>query len=358
MDRPGEAKRVLCPVSESCGGCPHIALDYRASLERKRQRFTSLWQVHGLSAPELTLVPSPRTVGYRNRVRLRIDECGSVTFFNEGKARDCAVLEPSVLEGKAQLEQAAARAPGALRGFRHAEVRARDSDGQGALVLHGPRAPQIPENAFAASEASGWLATAVQTGESRALPSQTWRVQDEVFLLVPVNAFMQINWAVNRALVAHVVSGLVQRGARDFADLFMGAGNFGLPLLARGLTGTGVESHRGALFAADEAARRQGLGFEELLAEDALEVARRFSAAGRAFDAVIVDPPRAGLKAGVDRYAALARNTLVACSCNPSSLAKDVRELCRLGFDVQSATLFDMFPHTDSIEAVVWLDRS
>jgi 23S rRNA (uracil1939-C5)-methyltransferase len=137
----------------------------------------------------------------------------------------------------------------------------------------------------------------------------------------------------------------------------MGAGNFSLPLLARGLTGTGVESHSGAVLAAGEAARSQGLGFEELLAEDALAVARRFSSERRAFDAVIVDPPRAGLKTGAALYAALARHTLVACSCNPRSLARDVVEICRLGFDVQSVTLFDMFPHTDHIEAVVWLAR-
>jgi 23S rRNA (uracil1939-C5)-methyltransferase len=182
-------------------------------------------------------------------------------------------------------------------------------------------------------------------------------VADGVWVEVPLDAFMQVNGAVNRALVSHVVRGLAQRGAGEFADLFMGAGNFALPLLAAGARGRGAERHAGAVAAARRVARARGLDGEGFSAGDALPIAERWLAEGVRFDAVLCDPPRAGLGALAGAVARLTRRWLVLCSCRPETLGADVRRLCGEGFAVDAVSLFDMFPQTRHVEAVVWLDR-
>lgn len=245
-------------------------------------------------------------------------------------------------------------------GFAHAEVRAPDARGIGGIVLY-QAAPWIGHDGVAAVfdelRGEGWQLVAATIGEARNLPRQTWRLLGEVYVQVPLDAFLQINTSVNRALVAHVADELEKRPGREFMDLYMGAGNFALPLLSRGFRGVGVELCAGAARAAREAAELQAFRFEQVCQGDSLAVGQSWLAKGRRFDAVIVDPPRAGLKAGAPVFARLARQTLVACSCNPSTLARDVHELRQNGFEVSSVTLFDMFPHTVHLEAVVWLDR-
>jgi tRNA/tmRNA/rRNA uracil-C5-methylase (TrmA/RlmC/RlmD family) len=323
----------------------------------------STWLAAGLPESEPRVVAAERPTRYRNRLRVRIDEYGNVGFFNLEKALECAVVEASVLSGMRLLRNAGATYPGALALFSHAELRACDDRGMGGIVLYGSTEMNGERSVDLARlidgfDGSRWNVTTAQIGLPCELPCQTWFVQEGLYLFVPLDAFMQINWPMNRSLVAHVVTELGRRAGGEFADFYMGVGNFALPLLAREFHGVGVEQHAGAARAAQQAAQQQGLAFEEVHSGDARQAARTWSARGRTFDFVIVDPPRAGLKTEAASFAQLTRNTLLVCSCNPNSLVVDVARILRSGFAVSSVTLFDMFPQTAHVEAVVTLDRT
>jgi 23S rRNA (uracil1939-C5)-methyltransferase len=90
---------------------------------------------------------------------------------------------------------------------------------------------------------------------------------------------------------------------------------------------------------------------------DAIEVGRRYLSQNRRFDAVIVDPPRAGVRDGLQVISALARRAIVYCSCNLESLERDLRALATDGWSLRRFATFDMFPGTQHLEAVAWLMR-
>ena len=72
---------------------------------------------------------------------------------------------------------------------------------------------------------------------------------------------------------------------------------------------------------------------------------------------VALDPPRAGVKEGLETVAALARRSIAMISCDPVTFARDLRGLLDLGFDLKHLEGFDMFPQTHHLEALAWLER-
>lgn len=354
-----------CDRHVRCGGCSLMRLGNQAQRTEKSRRFAADWQAAGLPAVPLAWVHCEGGhLGYRNRVRCQVTPDGLVRFFNPEKVDACPVLDPSVRAGVELAKRIALEHPSAMRHFASLEVRGHDSLDRGAIryrsglpsELHAADPAEI-ERACAellAAWPAPWLVAGLDRGP---VPRQRWNVTDGVWAEIPIDAFMQINARVNRRLVSHVRDGIAERGAQSFADLFMGAGNFSLPLLALGLDGYSVEAHAGAVGAALHAARAQGLSFAAADAGDTTARALAWIKAGISVDVVIADPPRAGLGSAVVPVTRLARRTVVLCSCNPRSLVRDVAALLAEGFRVERVTLFEMFPQTPHLESVVWLER-
>ena len=365
MTRSSHGHVPDCEQHTRCGGCGLMALDYGAQRLEKARQFAKHWEAAGLpSARTRWVTDNAGPLGYRNRVRCQVAPDGQVRFFNQQKLESCVVLDDSVRAGVDLAKQIAHRQPGAMRHFASLEVRGHDSRGNGAVAFRrqsdaGAGTPNDIELARARAELraewpEAWLVAGLDDGP---IPCQRWQLASDVYVDVPVAAFLQVNSEVNRLLVEHVRSGLLQRHATDFVDLFMGSGNFALPLLAKGLAGYAVEAHAGAVSAAIRAALAQGLSFTEAHAGDAARWAHAWVERGLAVDIVICDPPRAGLKGGVHSVARLARRAVVLCSCDPRSLVRDVVGFLAHGFEVAEVSLFDMFPQTTHLESVVWLER-
>lgn len=354
-----------CDRHARCGGCGLMPLHYEAQRVEKLQQFARHWSTAGLPATEIGWVLSDEApVGYRNRVRCQVTPEGQVRFFNPEKIATCPVLEPSVLAGVDLAQRVALDHPAAMRDVTSLEVRGHDALGTGAVRYRRRLEPEAETLQRAELErvhrelVSAWPAPWLVAGlDDDPIPCQRWYVTRDVWALVPVDAFMQINTAVNRLLVDHVRNGIVQRGAKRFADMFMGSGNFALPLLSEGLEGYAVEAHAGAVRAAVRAAGEQALEFTTADAADAASWALGWVERGLSVDVVIADPPRAGLGAAVVPIAELAASTVVLCSCNFRSLVRDVLALLARGFRVEHVALFDMFPQTPHLESVVWLER-
>lgn len=354
-----------CDRHTRCGGCDLMGKGHATQRLEKAQQFAKHWELAGLpSAPARWGSGNAAPLRYRNRVRCQIAPDGQVRFFNPEKLDSCVVLDDGVRAGVDLAKQIARRHLGAMRHFASLEVRAHDSLGRAAVTFRRQRdaaasAPDGSERHLGRAELRAawpepWLVAGLDDDPA---PCQRWQLASDVYVDVPVDAFLQVNTEVNRLLVEHVRSGLLQRQARSFADLCMGSGNFALPLLAKGLEGYAVEAHAGAVRAAVRAALAQGLSFAEAHTGDAARWARDRVERGLEVDIVVCDPPRAGLKSGVQPVARLARRAVVLCSCNPGSLVRDVADFLAQGFAVAEVTLFDMFPQTTHLESVVWLHR-
>jgi 23S rRNA (uracil1939-C5)-methyltransferase len=350
-----------CPVAEQCGGCDWMVLD----AERQRENKLALLKEALLrtgkldpSAHAISLFSGRLRDGYRGRVRLQVGD-DRIGFFYRGSHRliepeHCAVSSPLVNAALRELRRTARAFPQALSCFSWLELR-QSSEGSVSIQL------QRNEKPLSAS-AERWLETLraqfiVVTGLPEAREPATWQrfqLTDDTYMLASPANFTQVNWEVNRELIGRVSDGAIRRGARSFLDAYAGSGNFALPLLARGLSGLAIESNEIAVLAAREAARQQGLPASFMAADVALAV-RDLWRQERRFDLVLVDPPRAGVKTGLPELARLASGWLCMCSCNPVTLARDLRSLIDLGYVLEQIEAFDMFPQTHHLETLAWL---
>lgn len=283
-----------CPYFGRCGGCSyqHIAYEHQLTIKAKQVEQTLRRIARLEQIPMQPIVPSPLPYGYRNRVTVHAEE-GAIGYYR----RDAHRL--------IDVEHCPIAAPEVNRAL--AELRARKPrDGHYALRAHaGPR------------------------------------------------VFEQTNDAVAAALAEHV-SNILAGGGKLLIDAYCGAGFFSRRLAARFEHVIGIEWDRYAVAAAQQNATET----ETYVAGDVdLELNRALESADPETTAVIVDPPATGLTTRA-RQALLAQRpqTLVYVSCNPATLARDLREL-EAQFSIRSVTPFDMFPQTAEIECVVHLQR-
>lgn len=170
---------------------------------------------------------------------------------------------------------------------------------------------------------------------------------------VSAPSFFQVNTPQAEALVGLVLDGLQVAPGMDAADLYSGAGTFSLPLAQLGANVTAVElagsSSRDLVRNADGA----GLDIDVVCDDAAIALPNL----GK-LDALVVDPPRTGLEERVVHQIADASPATVAyVSCDPQTLARDLKRFAECGYHMRKVTPVDMFPQTYHVECVAILDR-
>ncbi|MGC4095198.1 MAG: class I SAM-dependent RNA methyltransferase [Polyangiaceae bacterium] len=353
-----------CPIAERCGGCDWQHMSYAAQGAQKAELIAeALRRTGGLQQlPPIEIVPSASQLGYRSRIRLHIDEQGQLGFFEKRSHRvidvtSCPVARPELDQALAQFRRAAAEMPRLLRLFEEVELRWSPLEPSRAVCLKA-RGEPAPVRAKAAA-----LIERLQRDFSVAISGvradfvQRYPLSETLSLPVSPHAFVQVNWDVNLALVERVVEGARARGVRRFLDAYAGAGNFTLPLAAAGLSGVSVEAVAAASRAARAVLSEHGFSGVQALSADAAEAFASLLAQGEQFDLIVLDPPRAGAAPLLGPLSALSAPHVAYCSCDPVTLARDLKVLCESSYQIESITGFDMFPGTHHVETLVWLRR-
>jgi 23S rRNA (uracil1939-C5)-methyltransferase len=171
--------------------------------------------------------------------------------------------------------------------------------------------------------------------------------------------FIQVNGAVNAALVARAVELLELTAAARVLDLYCGLGNFTLALAKRAGAAVGVEGEAALV------ERARGNAARNALANAAFHVADLAAEPGAdapwlqgGYSHVLLDPPRTGARAVLGALARLAPARVLYISCHPGSLARDLMELVHQhGFTLEAAGVVDMFAHTAHVESLALLSR-
>jgi 23S rRNA (uracil1939-C5)-methyltransferase len=165
------------------------------------------------------------------------------------------------------------------------------------------------------------------------------------------DVFQQANREANACLVAAALE-LLRPYGEEVLELHCGAGNFTGPLSRRAAAVSAVEAQGPAL----ELARADlGGGNVRFFAGDALALAAALAREGRRFGALLLDPPREGMKGLGPLLRSLAVPRAVYVSCDPATLARDLRDACAAGYRVAEVRPVDMFPQTHHVEAVALL---
>lgn len=371
------AERVepSCPHFGTCGGCSLQHLANTAQIHQKEQVLRENLRRLGGVEPWVLLPPidGPHW-GYRRKARLSVRfvaKKGRVLVgFRERKGRfvadlqRCEALHPSVglrLEALSELI-------GSLTLYqRIPQIEVAVGDEQTVLVfrvledLEASDQEKLVrfgnEHGLGIYVQRGGPATATPLGNAPALLNYLLPEQGLSIAFAPTD-FTQINAQINRSMVERALCLLELCEEDRVLDLFCGVGNFTLPLARLAKLVVGVEGEPGLVTRARHNALTAGFDnasfySADLSADFSTEPWMRYS-----YDKALLDPPRAGAREIVPHLAKLGIERLVYISCNPATLARDAGLLVHQhGYQLESAGVMNMFPHTTHVEAMALFTR-
>ena len=316
-----------CPYFGRCGGCDFQQLTYEAQLAAKAEMIRDcLHRIARLeNIPEIVVSPSPNEWRYRMRATWQIDqEQRQIGYYERGSRRvcdvaDCAVLQPEL---QAKLE----------------EVRATDWHEFPSDLKHLD---------VVAGEDGISFAPAFADFETREV---SLTIRGEVYHY-NAEAFFQINSSLLGSLIEVA---LADASGASALDLYSGVGLFTLPLARHFKNVLAVESNPAGAQFARRNLQRAGLANARVITATVTDWFRTVSAAP--VDFILLDPPRAGAESAVIRGIIDRHPPQVSyVSCDPATLARDLKKLMDVGYTIDSITGFDLFPQTHHVETVVRL---
>lgn len=381
-----------CPYQSRCGGCPWMPLPEPIQRSSKRslllEAFERIGGLRGIPVDEV--VSSPRELGYRNKVEFVIgtgpDGRRVVGLHGGGPGAGLVDIERCLLQADEAnrllqtargffLEGPGRHDPGLGQPGEPVRLSIRSSESTGELLVGfwtgAVRPCSLEEFASVAMREHPALRGVVQLvrrGPGRG-GARVVAVRGEPFLeerlggvsfRLPAGSFFQVNTAAAARLVETAVEQAGSVEGFRVLDLYGGVGVFGLALAAKGARAEIVEADGHAVRSGREAAALVvGGGRAHFVRADVETFLSSLETARRRPDLVVADPPRRGLRPeAVRAISRLGPKRILLVSCEPVTLARDLKLLCAAGYKVERAIPFDLFPQTPHLETLVRLERA
>lgn len=359
-----------CPHFRSCGGCHYQHADYSTQLALKQQILREIFTRANVPIPAEIGTLAGQPWAYRNRIRLALTRDGKLAYRSRRShdliaIHECPIAAPLLLHTATQVAEFLSRNPSPIR-ITELELFTNQNESEFLLTLFTETASASGTQEWLASlqaalqpQASsirlqlndGGLNTSILASIGQ--PSLNYTAAGFSYR-VDHGAFFQ----VNRHLIDDFVGLVTANHSGNLAwDLYAGVGLFARQLSARFAEVVAVESAP-----ASEAALLHNLALANTSAVagstlDFLRSNREFREPRPDF--IILDPPRAGLGDQVTTLLnAIHAPEMAYVSCDPATLARDLRQLTQERYVVENITLVDMFPQTFHLETVVRLRRS
>lgn len=387
---PSPARREpQCPYFGSCGGCDTWHMSYEEELRFKLERVNSaLRRIGGQSVLAEEIIGSDDISRYRNKGIFAVAECDGQPAFGFYRQRSHQLIEIDSCLLQKELSCCAAEA--VVEFMKMHSIRAYDERSGRGLVRHifcrqsvhgkdavvcivcaggfGARTEQFVEHMRkACPQLSGILLNVNKNPGNSVLAGDFYTLwgKDTItdslcglkFEIAP-GAFFQINPPQAERLYKRAME-YVSDGSMSLAfDLYCGAGTISLCLASRADRVIGAEIVPQAIENAKMNARRNGIDNVEFMCADAGEAAKALAAEGLRPDVVVVDPPRKGMSEdAIKALADIGPDRLVYVSCNPATLARDIKSLNNYGYLLEKVSAVDMFPRTSHVETVCLLSQ-
>ena len=175
---------------------------------------------------------------------------------------------------------------------------------------------------------------------------------------VSAASFLQVNPVQTECLYAQVEAFLPEKDGFEAIDVYCGTGTISMILSKRAKHVTGIENIKPAVEDAARNAERNGAGNADFICSDAAEALPELIEKGTRPDVIVIDPPRKGCdKAVLNAITGSAVQRVIYVSCDPATLARDVRILVDGGYSIQKVQPIDMFPQTAHVETVCLLSK-
>jgi len=391
--------QASCPYAGECGGCTFQQLSYSAQLKLKEKQVRDkLIRLAGIENPfVMPIVGMDQYYRYRNKAVMQIAEGGSVGYY-KAKSHDVIDCATCLLQTKA-----AEAAADALRDFiktdhisvydsasgkgllRNMIVRTSWNTGEVmvVLVINGKGIPNAEKLVRMMDDRISDLAGTDRDfnyslesvhininkkpgseilGDQSILIAGKQVILDEIGSLkfeISSMSFYQVNPIQMERLYSKALEYAGLKGTETVLDLYCGVGTIGLLAAPHAKKVIGIELVRGAVIDANRNAVINGIVNATYICGQAeTELPKLVNEEGILADVAILDPPRTGCDpALLEAFADAEVKRIVYISCDPATMARDIRALESKGYQFVEATPVDMFPWTGSIEAVALLTR-
>lgn len=382
---------VDCPAFKSCGGCVFRHIAYSQELKIKEQRVKdAVKRIAGMDdLPVNRIVGAEKNDHYRNKAQMPVggDGGGNVTlgFFAQRSHRiigcDSCLLQPEVFSDVIQAfrEWAWEYMPEPYNELthkgklRHLYIRYAQTSGDimVGLVVNGSGLKGEKELAIMLSEqVKGFCSLIVNVNEDKTnvILGRKYRIVwgrdyilDELcgkrFRISPLS-FYQVNHDQTERLYGIVRDYAKLSGKETVLDLYCGTGTIGLTLADFAKEVIGVEVVESAVEDARKNAAYNKAENARFICADASTAAEQLKSEGVAPDVVILDPPRKGCDGAlIETVAQMAPKRVVYVSCDPATLARDLKVFAEKGYHPTELTPVDMFPRTAHVECVCALEK-
>ena len=343
-----------CPHFGVCGGCHYQHIPYPTQLEFKLQILTDqLARLGGINNPPLSgITPSPEIWNYRYQVQFHLNALGQPGYMDlSGKQvipiSQCFLAHPDLELLRNQLDLS----PEANL----TRVSLRQDSLEEQFILLGGLEEVAPEMILDLP-----ASVAYQSPDGRAV---TLAGQDQLVyevlgrqLTISPESFFQVNLGVAEKMLDYVLNLVPAQKDLRILELYSGAGFFSAFLAERCRELLAIESSPSACY--DFAANLDAYDHVSLYEGAVEDVLPALVADLTTPDLVLLDPPRAGLQPAARKaLQELHPADIIYVSCDPSTLARDLKHLREAGYELQSARAFDMFPQTYHIETVALLSK-
>jgi 23S rRNA (uracil1939-C5)-methyltransferase len=389
--KPGP-QRVDAPCAHypACGGCRFQDLAYEAQVESKAgQVADALRRIGGIAdVPLEPILPADEVFHYRNKLEYsftQLEHGPTLGFHKAGRWDEVLEIEQcwlttdlgnairNAVREWARGDKLVAYSQEDRTGYlRHLVVREGRNTGQALVQLVTAPGEKFDTGGFVDALRAFPEVRSIHWSENESpaevtnLPTQLlWgdeAIEEELCGLrfrVRPNAFLQTNTAMAERLYGIAREFAALTGDETVYDLYCGIGTIGLVLARDALTVWGIDVSQESIACALENAGLNGIGNAAFFAGNVGQSVQELHERSGEPDVVVVDPPRAGLAGkALKRLGEIGAPRIVYVSCNPTTLAGDVKRLADdYGYALLRAKPVDMFPHTPHVETVALLER-
>ena len=332
-----------CSVFGICGGC---RLQF-VSCEKQRMMkdeiiLDSLKRIGGV---ETSLEPAlyDLTWNYRHRAQFKVSRNGDIGFFRESSRdivtfRHCPLMDQEINELLQKIKET-----DSARNLSDIHLAVGDS---AVVFLKGRGYDRSLSDKYRAIGFSGVMLD----DDTCAGTTYTKFDLNGMQYTVAPTTFFQAHWSLNKKAVDFVIQKLFPLSGKKVLDLYAGAGNFSIPLAALADEVVAVEENR---FAVDDGIRN--IELNNLKNCKFVRISAEKYKIKNKFDILVLDPPRPGLTSDMaTKILANPADTIVYISCNPATLARDIKKLLEK-YEIQSVCQIDFFPNTFHIETISFL---
>lgn len=367
-DAPQRIKPA-CQFYKECGGCSAQYLSAQAQREYKQRAVAELIsrQSGYQDLPEFEIL-SGDDWHYRRATRLSTwfdKQRGWQLGFRKKSSKDivaiseCIVLKPQLSALLVPLQQLLKTWPKSIN-LGHIEL----VDCQPQIVCR-VRVRNQPSDKIAAQlrsfaqQHSIALVIATDEQSSYLMGEQAYYdlAEQDLCLAFTPGDFIQVNEAMNQALVSQALEWLQPCVTDQILDLYAGIGNFSLALAQKAQQVIAVEGVTAMTKQVLVNAEANGLSNVSAFSGDLEQVETAKAWQKTKVNKVLLDPARAGAKLAISQVAKLSPSTVVYVSCNPATLARDAKVLKQAGYRLSKLALVDMFAHTEHVETMALFER-